>query len=183
MVKTSVLNDALVSIVNAEKVAVEQVAHYFDVRQYPSTATFNNCTLCLIRPHMLRDGGYGSMLNAIQESGFQVSAAEMVHLQREEVTEMFDVYKGVVPYYLKMVDGLACGPLIALELRHPTENAVLFFRELCGPHDTDIARHLRPNSLRAIFGKDSAQNGVHCTDLKEDGDLECQYIFASVLGK
>ena len=36
----------------------------------------------------------------------------------------------------------------------------------------EIARHLRPTTLRALYGKDKAHNAVHCTDLPEDGELE-----------
>lgn len=36
----------------------------------------------------------------------------------------------------------------------------------------ELARELRPNTLRAKFGKTKVQNAVHCTDLPEDGLLE-----------
>jgi hypothetical protein len=36
----------------------------------------------------------------------------------------------------------------------------------------EIARHLRPRTLRAQFGKDKIRNALHCTDLPEDGLLE-----------
>lgn len=36
----------------------------------------------------------------------------------------------------------------------------------------EIARHLRPRTLRALFGVDKVRNAVHCTDLPEDGLLE-----------
>jgi len=36
----------------------------------------------------------------------------------------------------------------------------------------EVARHLRPASLRALYGDDRVKNGVHCTDLPEDGLLE-----------
>ncbi|XP_041114963.1 nucleoside diphosphate kinase 7-like isoform X2 [Polyodon spathula] len=42
---------------------------------------------------------------------------------------------------------------------------------------TEIARHLRPQTLRAVFGKNKVQNAVHCTDLPDDGILEVQYFF------
>ena len=36
----------------------------------------------------------------------------------------------------------------------------------------EIARHLRPRTLRAQFGRTKIENAVHCTDLPEDGLLE-----------
>ena len=57
------------------------------------------------------------------------------------------------------------------------ENVVPSLRELCGPHDPELARTVRPKSLRAVFGQDKAKNGVHCTDLVEDGILEVEYFF------
>lgn len=41
---------------------------------------------------------------------------------------------------------------------------------------------MEPNSLRACFGLDRVLNGVHCTDLPEDGQLEVQYVFSTLLG-
>jgi nucleoside diphosphate kinase len=41
----------------------------------------------------------------------------------------------------------------------------------------ELARKLRPNTLRAKYGKTKVQNAVHCTDLPEDGLLE---VFLSV---
>ena len=48
---------------------------------------------------------------------------------------------------------------------------VTALREVCGPHDPEMARTVRPKSLRAVYGKDKGKNGVHCTDLIEDGLL------------
>lgn len=36
----------------------------------------------------------------------------------------------------------------------------------------EISRHLRPTTLRALYGKDKVKNAVHCTDMPEDGVLE-----------
>lgn len=36
----------------------------------------------------------------------------------------------------------------------------------------DIARQVRPDTLRAKYGKTKVQNAVHCSDLPEDGILE-----------
>lgn len=43
---------------------------------------------------------------------------------------------------------------------------------LCVFIPQEISRRLRPNTLRALYGKDKVKNAVHCTDLPEDGILE-----------
>ncbi len=63
------------------------------------------------------------------------------------------------------------------------ENVVSSLRNLVGPHDPEIAKILRPNTLRAIFGKDRVKNAIHCTDLPEDGILEVQYFFELLQNK
>lgn len=57
------------------------------------------------------------------------------------------------------------------------QDVVTAFRETAGPWDVDMAKELRPESIRAIYGENSARSGVHCTDLPEDGPLECRYFF------
>ena len=44
----------------------------------------------------------------------------------------------------------------------------------------EIARHLRPKTLRAQFGTNKIQNAVHCTDLPEDGLLEVRACFRNI---
>lgn len=70
---------------------------------------------------------------------------------------------------------MTVGPCIALEIRQ--EDAVNKFRELCGPHDPELAKTLRPKTIRAVFGQDRVKNAIHCTDLQEDGVLESEYFF------
>lgn len=99
----------------------------------------------------------------------------MVYLSRPVIEEFYDVYRGVLAEYVPVIEHLSNGPSIALEIRQ--ENAVLSFREFVGPSDPEIAKHLRAQSLRAKYGIDKVKNVVHCTDLPEDGVLECEYFF------
>lgn len=82
----------------------------------------------------------------ILAAGFEISAMEVFNLSRPVVEEFMCVYKDVLPEYLPLIEHLSNGPLVALEIRQ--ENAVAQFREFCGPHDPEIAKHLRPNTLR-----------------------------------
>mmetsp|Transcript_11075 Transcript_11075/g.18544 ORF Transcript_11075/g.18544 Transcript_11075/m.18544 type:complete len:150 (-) Transcript_11075:49-498(-) len=140
-----------------------------------SNAVLNNCTLCLIKPHIVKNGQAGQVIDMILQNGFEISAMEIFYLTRGMIEEFYDVYKGVLPEYLPLIEHLSNGPCIALEVRQ--DNAVTTFREFVGPHDPEIAKHLRSNTLRAKFGLDKVKNAVHCTDLPEDGVLECEYFF------
>lgn len=115
-------------------------------RPMKTTAVVDNCTLCLIKPHIQREGKTGQVIDAILAAGFEISAMELFNLTRPVIEEFYDVYKGVLPEYLPLIENMSNGPIIALEVRQ--QNAVASFRELCGPHDPEIAKHLRPDTLR-----------------------------------
>ncbi|XP_041114962.1 nucleoside diphosphate kinase 7-like isoform X1 [Polyodon spathula] len=140
-----------------------------------NTAKYTDCTCCLIKPHAIAEGLTGKIFNAISDAGFKISALQMFNVDRANAEEFYEIYKGVVAEYTGMVAELCSGPCMALEI-HGSE-APKTFREFCGPVDPEIARHLRPQTLRAVFGKNKVQNAVHCTDLPDDGILEVQYFF------
>jgi nucleoside-diphosphate kinase len=99
----------------------------------------------------------------------------MFNLDKPTAQEFLEVYRGVLPEFAPICEAMTNGPSIVLEVRQ--ENAVASFRQLCGPMDPEIAKNLRPSTLRAKFGCDRVKNGIHCTDLPEDGILESQYFF------
>ncbi|XP_068449040.1 nucleoside diphosphate kinase homolog 7 isoform X2 [Clinocottus analis] len=140
-----------------------------------NTAVFSNCTCCIIKPHAVAQGLTGKILNSISGAGFQMSALQMFNVDRANAEEFYEVYKGVVPEYPDMVAELCSGPCMVLEIHGA--DAAQAFRAFCGPADPEISRHLRPSSLRALYGRDMVKNAVHCTDLPEDGLLEVQYFF------
>ncbi|XP_078115975.1 nucleoside diphosphate kinase homolog 7 isoform X1 [Sander vitreus] len=140
-----------------------------------NTAILTDCTCCIIKPHAISEGLTGKILNSISAAGFEISALQMFNVDRANAEEFYEVYKGVVAEYPSMVTELCSGPCMVLEI-HGTD-VPQSFRELCGPVDPEISRHLRPTTLRALYGKDKVKNAVHCTDMPEDGVLEVQYFF------
>lgn len=100
---------------------------------------------------------------------------QLFNLDKPTAEEFLEIYRGVLPEYMPICEAMTNGPSLVLEVRQ--ENAVASFRQLCGPMDPEIAKNLRPNTLRAKFGCDRVKNGIHCTDLPEDGVLESQYFF------
>ncbi|CAN0354166.1 unnamed protein product, partial [Scytosiphon promiscuus] len=137
------------------------------------------CTLCVVKPHIVREGKLGRLLSLVAQRGFEVAGLQMVNLGEAGAEELLRPYRGVVPYHAASVGHLKSGPCVALKVQGG-EKVVEEFREACGPADPDVARALYPESLRALLGAQQATNAVHCTDLPEDGLLECQYMFEVV---
>ena len=148
-------------------------------------------TLCIVKPHTLREGSAGRIIRAIQDSGFQITCAQMYHFDRPAADEFLEVYQGILPSveFQAILNEMCSGRMIALELAagkaaaqdpHSGEqrNSVAAFRALAGPYPVHIAKELYPNSLRAQFGVTVGRNAVHCTDMPEDGILESEYMFS-----
>jgi len=82
-----------------------------------TTAQLNNCSLCIIKPHIIKEGKAGQVIDMILQAGFEIAALEMFYLSRPVIEEFYDVYKGVLPEYLPVIEHLSNGPSIALEIR------------------------------------------------------------------
>ncbi|XP_037086316.1 nucleoside diphosphate kinase 7-like [Pollicipes pollicipes] len=135
---------------------------------------------CVILPHVLAERRLGDVVAAIQASGrLAVTALDLMTLTGPEAERLLEVYRGVLPECGKMVAQMSSGPLVALELSGVEEgqDTVEVLRELAGPRDPHLAALLRPESLRARFGKDLIANAVYCTDLHEDSLMDREYLF------
>uniref|UniRef100_A0A7S3CTM4 Nucleoside diphosphate kinase-like domain-containing protein n=1 Tax=Strombidium rassoulzadegani TaxID=1082188 RepID=A0A7S3CTM4_9SPIT len=167
----------------SEELASSEIDYFFNQGKHKAqghcktSAILNNCSLLMLKPNILKTGAVGGVINALlNEGGFEISAAELFNLSKQSACEFFEVYKGVDPDFNSATDYVAFGgPVVVLEVRQ--EDVVQKLRHFCGPHDPEEARRLRPGSLRALHGSDRIQNGVHCTDLEEDGSLECEFFF------
>ena len=156
----------------------DQELNFFFGSRVGACAALKNCTLCIIKPSALVAGYAGLAIDQLLNR-FRITAMELFRLDRSNASEFFEVYRGVVPEFSSMVDELTSGPFIAIEVSDPgaSDEIVEKLRAFCGPVDPEIARVLRPGSLRAQFGINKIQNAIHCTDLPEDGELEAEYFF------
>jgi len=136
----------------------------------------NSCVV--IKPHAISEGNAGKIIDILLTEGFEISSMEMLYIDKVQAEEFFEIYKGVLPEYSQMIDSVVCGPIIAIEVRQ--NYCVNKLRTLVGPHDPDIAKALRPNTIRAKFGNNCVYNAIHCTDLEEDANIECDYLFNKV---
>ena len=168
-------NNMLVIYSKDVPTALQEINYYFSLKHQPQ---LSNCSLLIIKPHIIESGNAGKLVDIVLNEGFEISSMTMIYLDKETAENFFDVYKGFLPEYSAIINHLISGPIIALELRE--DDVVHKLRALVGPHDPVIAKALRPHTFRALFGVDRVRNVCHCTDLPEDGVLECQYFFELV---
>lgn len=162
-----------------------------------TSARKQNCSIVVIKPHILSSCQAGLIINQIIKQGFHISALQLFRLDRNNATQFMSVYKGVVKQYRELIEQLITGDVIALEITSNVDQTtddkenqysqlsnasnkntiVSELREVIGPHDPVLCKHVRPKTIRAQFGIDRIKNAVHCTDLPEDGELESEYFF------
>ena len=140
-----------------------------------SSVTLDNSTCCIVKPHAIKAKLLGKILSSISAQGYEISAATTIFFDRTSAEEFLEVYKGVVPEYPDQVSELASGMCVALEVR--AEDAVGTFRQTAGPWDVEMAKVLRPDSIRGLYGIDRVRNVIHCTDLAADAVPELEYCF------
>lgn len=102
---------------SGDGVEFERDERLFFSRAFGTTAAFNNCTCCVIKPHIVKDGMAGQVIDMILQEGFEISAMEMFTLDKPTAEEFFEVYKGVLPEFVQMVHEMTVGPCIVLEIR------------------------------------------------------------------
>lgn len=127
---------------------------FFMDQKFDTTATFEECTCCVIKPHAVKDRLVGSIIHDIQSRGFVLSALAMFRLERASAAEFLEVYGGVFPEYSEMVDEMCSGSVVALEVRlepqlllastseHPSLEVVDKFRAHAGPWDVTMGEKI-----------------------------------------
>jgi nucleoside diphosphate kinase len=119
--------------------------------------------------------GYGGAGGSSKFGRMEISAARSIVLSAEDAKDYLEPYRTVCPEYERWVVELSSGPAIVLEVRG--EEIVPALRDLAGPYDPEIAKALRPSTIRARFGINSVKNAVHVTDVDVDGPLESKFMF------
>jgi nucleoside-diphosphate kinase len=140
-----------------------------------TVAHTEDCCIIMVKPHAIESGAGGEILSTITKSGLTISAVAQATLTSGEADSFMNSYKGVLAEYHDAVHHMASGATWVLQVTGA--DAVLHSRELCGPFDPVIARALRPNTIRAKYGKDRVLNAVHVTDLPEYGVADAHYFF------
>ncbi len=134
-------------------------------------------TLIIIKPDAVEKGAVGKILDRFIEEGFEIKALKMFRFTEDQAKRFYIVHKER-PFYRELVEFMTSGPVVAAVLEG--ENAIQRVREIIGPTDSEEARKVAPNSIRALFGTDKGRNAIHASDSKESADYEIPFIFSEL---
>merc|ERR1719316_955234 len=90
---------------SSDEQAAKDIDFFFGSKVWNTTALFNNCTLCIVRPHAFTSAG-GEIVDHILTEGFEISALRLWYMDKATAEEFLEVYKGVLPEYHDMVSQL-----------------------------------------------------------------------------
>ena len=68
---------------------------FFDPKLSPmASATYDNCTCCIIKPHIVKSKQVGKLLQDIISEGYEIAAVQSVFFTKVQAEEFLEVYKG-----------------------------------------------------------------------------------------
>lgn len=160
------------------------------------TSALTNCSIVIVKPHIIREGKLGKLLKDLTDSLAKSSEGDPVleialiqtkNLSKLNATCFLEVYRAVAQEgeFNLLVNELSSGLCVSIMLLETSTasdpaQVVTKTRALCGIYDPSISKQIRSSSLRAKYGTDRVRNAVHCTDLLQNVDFEVNFIFSLI---
>jgi nucleoside-diphosphate kinase len=132
-----------------------------------------NITFTIIKPEAVAKGYIGPILHKIAETGFEISALNMLQLTRNEAETFYEVHKER-PFYNDLVEFMISGPILVGVLKK--ENAVEDYRQLIGATDPSKAEE---GTIRKLYAESVQANAVHGSDSDKNAAIEASFFFST----
>jgi nucleoside-diphosphate kinase len=129
-------------------------------------------TLTIIKPDAFGGGKAGRILAHLEEAGFELVTARVLHLGRPEAEEFYAVHRER-PFFGSLVDFMTSGPCMPLILRR--EDAVAELRRVIGATDPAEAE---AGTVRALYAESKERNAIHASDSEANAAAEASFFFA-----
>jgi nucleoside-diphosphate kinase len=131
-------------------------------------------TLAIIKPDAVAAGSTGTIIQRIEQSGFQIRAMRMRHLSKAEAEGFYAVHRQR-PFFGSLTTFMSSGPVVVIALQAP--EAITKWRTLMGATDPAKAD---PGTIRKEFAQSIEKNATHGSDAPETAAYEIGYFFAGV---
>src|SRR6185295_15998958 len=131
-----------------------------------------NTTLTIVKPDAFGANKAGKIIALLEEKGFRVTAARVLHLTKKQAGAFYEVHKER-PFYGELVDFMTSGPCMPLVLEKA--NAVLALRDAIGATDPAEAA---AGTVRKLYAESKGRNAIHASDSDENATREARFFFA-----
>ncbi|MEC5343063.1 nucleoside-diphosphate kinase [Brenneria populi] len=130
-------------------------------------------TFSIVKPNAVAKNAIGAIYARFESAGFNIVAAKMLHLTREQAEGFYAEHRGK-PFFDGLVAFMISGPIMVQVLEG--ENAVQRNRDIMGA--TNPANALA-GTLRADYADSLTENAVHGSDSIESAQREIAYFFSA----
>ena len=131
-------------------------------------------TLAIIKPDAVAKGVAGAILAKIEEAGFKVLAAKLIHMSFDDAAGFYAVHRQR-PFFKSLCTFMTQSPCIPLVLEG--DNAIQKWRDLMGATDPAKAAN---GTIRKEFAASIEANAVHGSDAPQTAAFEIPYFFSSL---
>lgn len=131
-----------------------------------------NYTLTIIKPDAFGAGKAGKIIAHLEQQGFKIRAARVVHMSKEQAGEFYAVHKGR-PFYDELVAFMTSDPCMPMVLEKA--DAVAALRTAIGATDPAEAA---AGTVRKLYAESKGRNAIHASDSDENAAREARFFFA-----
>ncbi len=131
-------------------------------------------TLAIIKPDAVAAGLIGTIIQRIEEAGFQIRAMRKLRLSQRDAEGFYAVHRHR-PFFASLTSFMSSGPVVVLALEAP--DAIVKWRTLMGATDPAKADE---GTLRKQFGRSIENNATHGSDAPDTASFELAYFFSGL---
>ena len=131
-------------------------------------------TLAIVKPDAVAKHVTGKIVARIEEAGFTIVAAKLVHMSLAQARDFYDVHRQR-PFYDSLCAFMTQGPSLLMVLEG--DNAIQRWRDLMGATDPAKAAG---GTIRKEFASSIEANAVHGSDSPETAAVEISYFFSAL---
>jgi len=128
-------------------------------------------TLAIVKPDAVARRVVGKILTRIEDAGFTILAAKLVHMSLAEARGFYYVHRQR-PFYDSLCSFMTQGPCLLMVLEG--DNGIARWRDLMGATDPAKAA---AGTIRKDFAESIEANSVHGSDSPENAKTEIAFFF------
>jgi nucleoside-diphosphate kinase len=134
--------------------------------------TSGNYTLTIIKPDAFASGKAGKIIAHLENEGFKVRAARVMHLTEAQAGEFYAVHRER-PFYQSLVSFMTSGTCMPIVLEKA--GAVAALRKSIGATDPKEAE---AGTVRKLYAESKERNAIHASDSDDNANRESRFFFS-----